>query len=169
MFQLSLCFQYACCWHLLFSPRRGGLWPTKVSRKGWRTRCVRRKCNHKSSHAFRSQCRIVPTVHAAGQLPSSVVLTWLEWEWPNPLLFLTPAGCHHQKFTRSCGLILSSLFPFSACFQYFRGIIRWEKIFKMMKSNHKTVYDNSIFFYCESSGNTEYTEIGVIRQIVLVI
>lgn len=35
-----------------------------VSRMGWRTRCVRRKCNHKSSDTFRSRHGIVSTVHS---------------------------------------------------------------------------------------------------------
>lgn len=35
-----------------------------VSRMGWRTRCARRKCNHKSSDTFRSRHGIVSTVYS---------------------------------------------------------------------------------------------------------
>lgn len=163
MFQLSLCFQDAFYWHSLFSPRRGGLWPAKVWRKGWRTRYARRKCKDKSSSAFRSWCRIVLTVHSpqlgqghtgASSQQRCSDAAWLssaeQWDQSSPSLFLAPAaGCNHQKekFSQSCGLILLSLFPFSAYFQYFQ-----------------TIYGNSIFFCSKSSGYTENTEIGLIKK-----
>lgn len=163
MFQLSLRFQDAFYWHSLFLLRRGRLWPAKVSRKGWRTRCARRKCKVKSSNVFRSQRRIVSTVHSPqlgqGHTGASYQqccsdAAWLslaeQWGQSSPSLFLAPAaGCDHrkEKFSHSCGLILLSLFPFSAYFQYFQ-----------------TIYGNSIFFCCESSGYTEYTEIGLLKK-----